>query len=58
MAYQKLQSREALLVIPDNTVRIPDPNTAINLISTTVAANRWSNIICSRCKFGFCFNRN
>lgn len=38
MAYQKLQSREALLVIPDNTVRIPDPNTAINLISTTVAA--------------------
>ena len=38
MAYQKLQSREALLVIPDNTVPIPDPNTAINLISTTVAA--------------------
>ncbi|QDP66338.1 MAG: hypothetical protein Unbinned6224contig1000_59 [Prokaryotic dsDNA virus sp.] len=38
MAYQKLQSREALAVIPDNFVPIPDPSTAINLISTTVAA--------------------
>ena len=38
MAYQKLQTREALVVIPDANVPIPDPNTAINLISTTVAA--------------------
>ena len=38
MAYQKLQAREALAVIPDASVPIPDPNTAINLISTTVAA--------------------
>tara|TARA_R100001509_G_scaffold164751_2_gene143483 strand:- start:501 stop:1052 length:552 start_codon:yes stop_codon:yes gene_type:complete len=38
MAYQKLQAREALAVIPDANVPIPDPNTAINLISTTVAA--------------------
>ena len=38
MAYQKLQAREALAVIPDANVPIPDPNTAINLISTTIAA--------------------
>lgn len=38
MAYQKLQSREALKVIPDNLIPIPDPSTAVNLISTTVAA--------------------
>lgn len=38
MAYQKLQSREALTVIPDNSIPIPDPSTAVNLISTTVAA--------------------
>ena len=38
MAYQKLQAREALAVIPDANVPIPDPNTAINLISTIIAA--------------------
>jgi hypothetical protein len=38
MAYQKLQSSEALKVIPSNTVRIPDPTSAVNLISTTVEA--------------------
>ena len=38
MAYQKLQTRDSLVVIKDNEVPIPDPTTAINLISTTVAA--------------------
>lgn len=38
MAYQKLQSRDGLLVIPDTVVRIPDPTSAIALISTTVDA--------------------
>ena len=38
MAYQKLQSREALLVIPDRSVRIPDPTSVIALVSTTVDA--------------------
>ena len=38
MAYQKLQAREALAVIPDANVPIPDPNTAINLIDTGTTA--------------------
>jgi len=31
MAYQKLQSREALVVIPHDSVRIPDPTTVVVL---------------------------
>ena len=31
MAYQKLQSREALLVIPNDFVRIPDPTSVVVL---------------------------
>lgn len=31
MAYQKLQSREALEVIPNDQVRIPDPSSVVNL---------------------------
>jgi len=31
MAYQKLQTREALAVIPSDDVRIPDPNTVVIL---------------------------
>lgn len=31
MAYQKLQTREALVVIPSDDVRIPDPNTVVML---------------------------
>ena len=31
MAYQKLQTREALAVIPSDDVRIPDPNTVVVL---------------------------
>ncbi len=38
MAYQKLQAREALAVIPDANVPIPDPNTAINLIDAGTTA--------------------
>ena len=38
MAYQKLQSRDALAVIPSDTVRIPDPSSVINLIDGTTTA--------------------
>jgi hypothetical protein len=37
MAYQKLQSREALAVIPNDTVRIPDPSSIVVLDSATGA---------------------
>ena len=37
MAYQKLQARQALAVIPSDTVRIPDPNTVVVLDTATGA---------------------
>lgn len=38
MAYQKLQSREALEVIQSDTVKIPDPSSVVNVIDGTTAA--------------------
>lgn len=35
MAYQKLQTREALNVIPSDSVRIPDPNTVVIIDTAT-----------------------
>ena len=35
MAYQKLQTREALNVIPSDSVRIPDPNTVVIIETAT-----------------------
>ena len=37
MAYQKLQSREALTVIPNDQVRIPDPSSIVVLDTATGA---------------------
>ena len=38
MAYQKLQAREALSIIPSDDVRIPEPSSAIILNTTTGAS--------------------
>lgn len=44
MAYQKLQSREALAVIPNDTVRIPDPSSVVVLDTATGATVSTANV--------------
>jgi len=43
MAYQKLQSREALRVIPSDTVRIPDPSSVVIIDTATGAPEGKAN---------------
>ena len=44
MAYQKLQSREALAVIPNDQVRIPDPSSVVVLDTATGATVSTANV--------------